>query len=183
MIIEKLAPYWWAFVLRGIVAILFGMLTFRAPGLSLKALILMYGAYSLSDGVLASIAAFANRKPGESFPWSILLVGIAGIAAGVMTFLYPGLTALVLLYVIAAWHIARGLSEIVVAVRLRKEIEGEGWLIAAGALSVLFGVLLFVNPGTGALALLWMIGSFALILGVILIGLGIRLRGHKKVAA
>jgi uncharacterized membrane protein HdeD (DUF308 family) len=179
MLVEKLAPYWWAFVLRGVLAILFGFGTVIAPGTSLAALVLVYGAYSLADGALASIAAFAKRTAGEPFPWTVLLVGLAGIAAGIVTFLYPGLTALVLLYLIAAWHIVRGALEIVVAIRLRKEIEGEGWLIAGGALSVLFGLALYARPGAGALALLWMIGAFALLLGVILIALGIKLKGFK----
>ena len=183
MILDKLAPYWWAFVLRGVVAILFAIGTFIAPGISLAALVLLYGAYSLADGVLASVAAFAKRSASEPFPWAVLLVGLAGIAAGILTFLYPGLTALILLYFIAAWHIVRGVFEIVVAIRLRKEIEGEGWLIAGGVLSVLFGLLLYARPGAGALALLWMIGGFALVLGVILIVLGFKLKGFKAVAS
>jgi uncharacterized membrane protein HdeD (DUF308 family) len=183
MILEKLAPFWWAFVLRGVLAILFGIGTYIAPGISLAALVLLYGAYSLADGVVASIAAFAKRNAGEPFPWAVLFIGLAGIVAGVLTFMYPGLTALILLYFIAAWHVVRGIFEIVVALRLRNEIEGEGWLIAGGVLSVLFGLLLYVRPGAGALALLWMIGMFALLLGVILIALGFKLKGFKAKAA
>ena len=137
------------------------------------------GAYALTDGVFASMAAFAKRPPGESFPWTLLAIGVAGIAAGVVTFMYPGVTALILLYFIAAWHIVRGVFEIVVAIRLRKEIEGEGWLIVAGVLSVLFGLFLYARPGAGALALLWLIGTFALVLGVILIALGFRLKSLR----
>jgi uncharacterized membrane protein HdeD (DUF308 family) len=129
------------------------------------------------------VAAFARRRPSEGFPWMVLLIGLAGIAAGVVTFMYPGLTALILLYFIAAWHIVRGLFEIVVAIQLRKEIEGEGWLIAGGVLSVLFGLLLFARPLTGALAVLWMIGFFAVLFGAILIGVGVKLKAFKPAAA
>lgn len=182
MILGQLARFWWVFVLRGVLAVLFGIACFVAPGITLGVLVLFYGAYSLADGILASVAAFARRRPGASFPWMVLLIGLAGIAAGVITFMYPGLTALLLLYFIAAWHIVRGLSEIVVAIQLRKEIQGEGWLIAGGVLSVLFGLLLFARPGTGALAVLWMIGFFALLFGMILIVLGFRLKAFKVTA-
>ena len=183
MILGQLARFWWVLLLRGVLAVLFGIACFIAPGITLAVLVLLYGAYSLADGVLTAVAAFARRRANEGFPWMLLLIGLAGIAAGVITFLYPGLTALLLLYFIAAWHVVRGLFEIVVAVQLRKEIRGEGWLIAGGVLSVLFGLLLFARPGTGALALLWMIGFFALLLGVILIALGFRLKTFKPAAA
>jgi uncharacterized membrane protein HdeD (DUF308 family) len=183
MILGQLARSWWVFVVRGVLAILFGIACFVAPGITLAVLVLLYGAYSLADGVLASVAAFARRRPSEGFPWMVLLIGLAGIAAGVVTFMYPGLTALILLYFIAAWHIVRGLFEIVVAIQLRKEIEGEGWLIAGGVLSVLFGLLLFARPLTGALAVLWMIGFFAVLFGAILIGVGVKLKAFKPAAA
>jgi uncharacterized membrane protein HdeD (DUF308 family) len=183
MILGQLAQSWWVFAVRGALAILFGIACFVAPGITLAVLVLLYGAYSLADGVLASVAAFARRGPNQGFPWMLLLIGLAGIAAGVITFMYPGLTALILLYLIAAWHIVRGLFEIVVAIQLRKEIQGEGWLIAGGVLSVLFGLLLFARPLTGALALLWMIGVFALLFGVILIGLGFKLKALKPAVA
>jgi uncharacterized membrane protein HdeD (DUF308 family) len=126
------------------------------------------------------VAAFAQRRPGEGFPWSVLLIGLVGVVAGVVTFMYPGLTALVLLYLIAAWLIVRGISEIVVAIQLRKEIQGEGWLIAGGVLSVLFGMFLYARPGAGALAVLWTIGTFAVLLGIIAVVLGFKL---KRLAA
>jgi uncharacterized membrane protein HdeD (DUF308 family) len=183
MILGQLAQFWWVFLLRGVLALLFGILCFVAPGITLAVLVLLYGAYSLADGVVACIAAFARRPPGAGFPWMVLLIGLAGIGAGVVTFMYPGLTALLLLYFIAAWHVVRGLFEIAVAIQLRKEIQGEGWLIAGGVLSVVFGLLLFVSPGTGALALLWMIGLFAVLLGVILIALGFRLKSLTPATA
>jgi uncharacterized membrane protein HdeD (DUF308 family) len=178
MILERLAKNWWVFVLRGVLAILFGIGTYLMPGITLTALVLLYGVYALGDGVVAAIAAFTRRVPGEGFPWSVLLIGLVGIAAGIVTFMYPGFTALLLLYFIAAWHIVRGIMEIVVAFQLRKEIEGEGWLMAAGLLSILFGVFLYARPGAGALALLWMIGAFSIVFGIIAIMLGFRLKAR-----
>jgi uncharacterized membrane protein HdeD (DUF308 family) len=183
MILQQLAKNWWVFVLRGVLAILFGIGTFVMPGITLAALILLYAAYAVADGVVAAIAAFTQRKPGEPVPWSVLLIGLVGIAAGIVAFMYPGLTALVLLYLIAAWYIVRGIFEIVVAIQLRKEIQGEGWLIAGGVLSVLFGVFLYARPGAGALAVLWMIGMFAILFGIILIALGFKLKKIKPAGA
>lgn len=183
MIRERLAKNWWVFVLRGVLAILFGIGAFAMPGITLAALIMLYGAYALFDGIVAAIAAFTQRKPGEGFPWSVLLIGLAGIAAGIVTFMYPGLTALVLLYLIAAWYIVRGIFEVLVAIQLRKEIQGEGWLIAAGILSVVFGVFLFARPGAGALAVIWLIGMFAILFGIITIMLGLKLKGLKPAGA
>jgi len=174
--LRRLAKNWWVFVLRGVLGILFGLGTFVVPGITLATLILLYGAYAASDGIVAMVAAFTQRRPGEAFPWSVLLIGVVGIVAGVVTFMYPGLTALILLYFIAAWLIIRGISEIVVAIQLRKEIQGEGWLIAGGVLSVLFGMFFYASPGAGALAVLWTIGTFAILLGIIAIVLGFKLR-------
>jgi uncharacterized membrane protein HdeD (DUF308 family) len=177
----QLSKHWWVFVVRGVLALLFGIGTFVMPGVTLAALILVYALYAFADGVVAVIAAFGKRPAGEGFPWSLLLIGIAGIAAGAITFMYPGLTAFVLLYFIAAWHIVRGVFEVAVAIRLRKEIEGEGWLIAAGLLSIVFGLFLSLRPAAGALALLWLIGSFAIVFGIIVIALGFRLKGLASV--
>jgi uncharacterized membrane protein HdeD (DUF308 family) len=137
---------------------------------------LFYGAFALIDGVLAVIAAVKGGTPAPR--WWLALVGVAGIAAGVLTFLWPGVTALVLLFFIAGWAIAVGVFEIVGAIRLRKEIDNEWLLIAGGALSVLFGVLVLLLPGAGALALVWIIGSYAIVYGVILVSLALRLRKH-----
>lgn len=179
MLLDQVGKNWWVFVLRGVLAVLFGVFTFINPAVSLASLILVYGAYALIDGVTSAIGAFTNRRQGSGFPWSVLLIGLIGIATGVVTFMYPGLTALVLLYFIAAWFIVRGIFEIVLAIQLRKEIEGEFWLGLAGLLSVLFGVLLFARPGVGALAVLWMIGIFAILMGIMFILLGFKLKGLR----
>jgi uncharacterized membrane protein HdeD (DUF308 family) len=149
---ETLSHNWWAVVLRGIAGVLFGAITFLSPGISLAALVLLYGAYAFADGVLAIISAV--RRHGAAEPWWLLLLeGIAGIAAGVVTVLWPGITALVLLYLIAAWSLITGAFEIAAAIRLRKAITGEWLLVLSGILSIGLGVLLVLFPAAGALAL------------------------------
>src|SRR4051812_3658210 len=182
MMVMVLARNWWALVLRGLFAVLFGITAFGWPGITLGALVLLYGAYSLVDGVFAVAAALVGRPRGMPW-WALLLEGLAGIAVGIMTVAWPGITALVLLYLIAAWAIVTGVLEIVTAIRLRKEIRGEWILALSGVLSVLFGLALVVNPGAGALAVVWLIGAYAIAFGVLLIALGFRLRGLARVAS
>jgi len=173
-----LARNWWAIVLRGICAVLFGVAAFAWPGLTLAVLIFVYGAYAFVDGIFAVIAAVAARQPGR-FPWGLLLAGLAAIGVGVLTIALPGLTALALLYLIAAWAIMRGIFEVIAAIHLRKEIDHEWLLAASGALSILLGIFLVVSPGAGALALLWAIGGMAIVVGLLMIGLGFRLKGMR----
>jgi uncharacterized membrane protein HdeD (DUF308 family) len=177
--LATLAQNWWAIVLRGVAAVIFGLGAFLWPGITLAALVLLYGAYALVEGVLAVAAAVAGRRAG-AFPWGMLLTGIAGIAAGILTFLWPGLTALVMLYFIAAWAIVRGVFEIIAAVQLRKEIENEWLLGLSGFLSIVLGVFLMVAPGAGILAVLWWVGATAIVFGVLTIMLGVRLRKMKE---
>jgi uncharacterized membrane protein HdeD (DUF308 family) len=176
--LQTLARNWWAIVLRGVCAILFGLGAFLWPGITLAALVLLYGAYALLDGILAVAWSFAKRQP-DGFPWGVFIAGLAGIAAGVLTFMWPGLTALVLLYLIAGWAIVRGVFEVVAAVSLRKQLENEWLLGLSGVLSVVLGVILIAAPGAGALALLWWIGAFAIVFGVLTVILGFRLKGLK----
>jgi uncharacterized membrane protein HdeD (DUF308 family) len=177
--LHLLSRNWWAVLLRGICAVLFGLVAFTWPGITLAVLILFFGAYVLVDGVFAVVSSF-GKKEGGKFPWSMFVVGLISIVAGVITLVLPGLTALVLLYLIAAWAIVRGIFEVVAAVELRKQIEGEWFLVFAGLASVVFGVLMMFWPGAGALALLWLIGIFAIIFGVVMIILAFKLRGLKK---
>lgn len=170
-----LAQNWWALALRGLAAIVFGVLVFVWPGLSLLALVWWFAAYALLDGLLAIVAAI--RAAGRQQRWgSMLLEGVIGMAAGVLAFLWPDITALALLYLMAAWSILTGIFEIAAAIRLRHVIEGEWLLGLGGAASILFGLLLMVFPGTGALAILWLIGGFTLLFGVVLLLLAWRLR-------
>jgi uncharacterized membrane protein HdeD (DUF308 family) len=176
--LRTLAQNWWAIVLRGVCAVLFGLGAFAWPGMTLAVLVLLYGAYALVEGVLAVAWALVGRAAGP-FPWGVLLAGLAGVGVGIVTFLYPGLTALALLYLIAAWAIIRGVFEIIAAVHLRKELENEWLLALTGILSIVLGVILIVAPGAGALAVLWWIGAFAIVFGILSIVLGFRLKGVK----
>ena len=176
--LRTLAQNWWAIVLRGVCALMFGIGAFVWPGLTLAVLVLLYGAYALVEGVLAIAWALMGRHAGP-FPWGVLLAGLAGAVVGIVTFLYPGLTALTLLYLIAAWAIVRGVFEIIAAFHLRKELDNEWLLALGGLLSVALGVILIAAPGAGALAVLWWIGAFAILFGILEIVLGFRLKGVR----
>jgi uncharacterized membrane protein HdeD (DUF308 family) len=174
--VHALAKNWWLLFLRGIAAIIFGVLALAWPGMTLLTLILFYGAFTLIDGVLAIIAAITGGAPTPR--WWLAIVGLLSIAAGLLAFLMPGLTAIVLLYFIAGWAIATGVFQTIGAIKLRKEIDNEWLLILGGIISVLFGVAMMVAPGAGALALVWVIGIYAVIIGVLLVALSIRLKKH-----
>ena len=177
MDVESSARHWWAFALRGIAALIFGVLAFVWPFLTLSVLVLLWGAFALIDGILALIAAFRVKNDHR---WALLIEGIVGIGAGIVTFVYPGLTALVLLYIIAVWALITGVLELVAAVRLRRVIENEWWLILTGIVSILFGIVLLAAPGAGALAVVWLIGAYAIIFGLLMIALSLRLRGMSQ---
>jgi uncharacterized membrane protein HdeD (DUF308 family) len=170
-----LAKYWWVLLLRGVFALLFGVLAWLWPGLTLETLVLFFGAFALVSGVFQVFAAFAGRRQHEQW-WILLLEGLLGIAVGFLTWRAPGITALALVLYIAAWALVTGVLEIVEAIRLRKEIEGELWLGLSGLLSVGFGILLMIAPGAGALALLWIIAAYAVVFGAFLILLAFRVR-------
>jgi uncharacterized membrane protein HdeD (DUF308 family) len=170
-----LAKNWWSLVIRGIAGVLLGVVTFVWPGITLGALILLFGAFALVDGAGSIVGAVRASRKDERWG-SLLIVGVAGIAAGLVAFLWPGLTALALVYVIAAWAIVAGIFEIAAAVRLRKHIEHEWLLALTGILSVAFGVLIAVAPLAGALVIALWVGAYAFVYGVLLIALGFRLR-------
>jgi uncharacterized membrane protein HdeD (DUF308 family) len=172
--IGDLPRHWWVAALRGLAAIVFGILAFVWPGVTLGALVLLFGAYAIVDGVLALYAAV--RSGGKQI-WAPLLEGIIGIGAGLTAFFLPGLTALALLFVIAAWAILTGIAEVIGAIRLRQVIKNERAMIFSGVLSVIFGAVLFAQPGAGALAVVWLIGIYAVIFGVAMLVLAWRLHG------
>ena len=171
---EIAARHWWAFALRGVVAILFGVLAFAWPAVTLTVLVLFWGAFALVDGVLALVAAFPTDHDHR---WGLLLEGVVGIGAGIVTFVWPGLTALVLLYIIAVWALLTGVLELVAAVRLRKVIQNEWWLALSGIASVLFGVVLLAAPGAGAVAVVWLIAAYAIVFGLLNLAVALRLHG------
>jgi uncharacterized membrane protein HdeD (DUF308 family) len=174
--------YWWTIALRGAVAILFGILAFAWPGVTLSALVLLFGAYAIVDGVAAIVVGIKEYGERERW-WATLLGGLVSVGAGIITFLMPGITALTLLTVIAIWAIFRGTLEIVAAVRLRHVIKGEWLLALGGALSIAFGAFMIAFPGAGALAVVWWIGAYAVALGIMLVALGFRARGLAHRAA
>jgi len=172
-----LSRNWWILVLRGVAAIVFGVLTFISPMTSIAVVVLFWGAWMLVDGAFAIVAAFKGPHTG-GFPWWMLIMGVVAVIAGVYTFMAPAITAIALVYVIAAVAIVRGVMQVSAAIRLRKEIANEWLLGILGAVSLVFGVLLFVYPDAGALALILYIGAMAIVVGVIETVLGFKVRRH-----
>jgi uncharacterized membrane protein HdeD (DUF308 family) len=170
-----MARAWWSFVLRGLLAVVVGVIFLLFPQLGLQALILAFAAWMIVDGGTELIGAWRMR--GQKQWWVDILEGVAGIVVGVIAVVIPGLTALALLFLVAAWAIVTGVLEIVAAIRLREHISNELWLGLAGLLSVLFGLYLVLFPGAGMLSLLWLAGFFAILFGATLLLLGWRLRG------
>jgi uncharacterized membrane protein HdeD (DUF308 family) len=174
-----LAKNWWALVIRGILGVVVGVLTFIWPGITLAALVLLFGAYSLVDGALNLAAAVRAVHAHER--WGILVIeGLVGIAASIVTILWPAITAIALVYVIAAWAVVTGVLEITAAVRLRRHIEGEWLLALSGIASLIFGILMMIAPIAGALVIALWVGAYALVSGIILIALGFRLRSWHR---
>ena len=154
-------------------------LALAMPGVTLTILVIVWGAYALMDGVLALVAGLRMRDNGKPL-WSLIIIGLLGIGAGVATFFWPGLTALTLVLIIGSWAIVMGLFQIIAAVRLRKYIQGE-WLHAlSGLLSIVFGVAVVLRPGAGAVAFAWIVGWFAIVFGVMLISMALRLRSGRR---
>jgi uncharacterized membrane protein HdeD (DUF308 family) len=181
-LLPALAENWLLLLLRGIVTIAFGVLAFIWPGLTLLTLIFLWGAYAIADGVFA-LGAAVSSKGGEIAPrWWLALIGLAGILAGLLAFVWPAITAQVLLVFIASWAILTGALQIWGAIQLRKEIEVEWMLVLSGLLSIALGVALLARPGVGALAVIWLIGSFAILVGCIYVSLALWLKKHKRQA-
>jgi uncharacterized membrane protein HdeD (DUF308 family) len=168
--------YWWTVALRGALAVLFGLAAWIWPDVTIRVLVLLFGFYALVDGLLALAAAMMGGRLASGRRGWLIFEGVAGVAVGVLTFIWPEITTLALLYLIAFWAIATGVLEVVAAVMLRRELRGEWLLAAGGIISVLFGLFLVIRPGDGAIAVAWLIGLYAIIFGIALIALGLRLR-------
>ena len=178
---ELLRRHWWLLALRGLAAVLFGILAFAWPGLTIFWLVCFFGAYALINGILSFV--LAAKAPKGSGIVGLVLGGLLSVAAGLVTFFWPALTALGLLILIAWWAIFNGIMEIVSAIRLRKVIKNEWLLVLAGVASIVFGILLLLQPAVGALVLIWWIGAWALFFGILLMMLAFRIRhlGHVAV--
>jgi uncharacterized membrane protein HdeD (DUF308 family) len=175
MLIETLKRHWWVPVIRGIAAIAFGIVAFVYPGLTIATLVLFFGAWVLIDGIFRIVGAIGHRASDSDWGWQ-LVIGLLGIVVGLLTFHSPQITALALVIYIAAWALMIGASEIAAAVKLRREIKGEWFLILMGLASIVFAVLLLWNPVAGAAAVIWLIAWYAVVLGVLAIFFGFRLR-------
>lgn len=177
-----LAKYWWVFLLRGIFGILFGILAFAMPGITLATLVIVWGAYAFADGIISLWSAATGSTHGDD-RWLVGLQGVVGLAAGIITLIMPGATAIGLLIAIAAWSLVVGVLQIAAAIKLRKEIEGEFWLGLSGLVSILFAMFIIARPGSGALAVIWILGTYAIIFGVFLIAFAFRIKGKGDITA
>jgi uncharacterized membrane protein HdeD (DUF308 family) len=169
---------WWAMALRGLLAVLFGIAAFMAPGIMLWMLVALFGGYALADGIFALISAFRRDVRAERW-WALLFEGVTGIAIGVLTFVWPRLTAMGLLYMIAFWAIMTGVFEVITAVRLRHEIRGEWMMALIGILSIALGFLMVAFPLAGAISVVLMIGAFVFATGALMIALGFKMRSLR----
>jgi uncharacterized membrane protein HdeD (DUF308 family) len=163
-------------IVRGIVGVVFGLVAFAWPGITIAAVVVIFGAYAVVDGVTNVFLGLS--RPGRARSWATTIQGIFGVAAGVLAFIWPGVTALVMVVFIGAWAIVTGLFEIAAAIKLRKEISGEWLLALSGLMSLTFGVLVFSFPGAGAVGIAWALGAYAMAGGAVLIALGVRLRSR-----
>jgi uncharacterized membrane protein HdeD (DUF308 family) len=181
MLIETLKRHWWVPVIRGIAAIVFGVIAFTHPVMAIATLVLFFGAWVLIDGIFRIFGAIKHRGSDSDWAWQ-LVIGLIGIIVGLLTFHAPQVTALALVIYIAAWALMIGASEIVMAVKLRHEIKGEWFLILMGLASIVFAVLLLWNPIAGAAAVIWLIAWYAVVLGILAIFFGFRLRSLRTLA-
>jgi uncharacterized membrane protein HdeD (DUF308 family) len=169
-------PDWRMLALRGLAAIAFGVLALVWPGLTLWALVILWGAFAMADGILTLVAVATKAPATRARPWLYVAQGLVGVAIGIITFVWPGITALALLFVIAAWAMISGVLQLMAAIRLRHLIEGEWLLGLIGALSVLFGIFLVITPGSGALVITWLIGWYAVVVGILQLLVAWRIR-------
>lgn len=177
--LQLLADYWWVIALRGLAAILFGAAALIWPELTLIALVALFGIYAIIDGLLALISGFRSTDENRRW-WLLLLEGIVGIAAGVIAFVFPNATLLALTYIVAAWALITGIFEIITAIRLRQELEGEWVMVVAGIASILLALLLIFLPGPALAGIVVAIGIYAIVFGLLLIFLAFRIRSMPE---
>jgi uncharacterized membrane protein HdeD (DUF308 family) len=179
--LNVLARNWWALLIRGIAAVIFGILAFVWPGATIVAIGILFGAYAFVDGIFAIVAAVRAAEAHER--WGALAIeGVIGLVIAAITFYDVGITIFALFFTIAAWAFLTGILEIVAAIQLRKQLANEVWLILGGILSILFAVLMVWRPVAGALAVIWIIGIYAIVFGITMIALSLRLRSHATAA-
>jgi uncharacterized membrane protein HdeD (DUF308 family) len=172
---------WTALLLRGIVAIALGLFVWARPGISLKLFVVAFGIWALVDGIVTAWLAFEDR-PQQPWGW-MLFSGILGIVIGLLALARPGATAVALLFLLGIWAVARGILEIIVAISLRRELRGEWRLLIAGVLSIVFGAIIFAEPAAGLMAVLWLVGTYAVLYGIMLVMLAFRARSLGRIVA
>lgn len=172
---KVLSKFWWSFVVRGGIAILFGIVAILLPDITLEILAILIGAFFLVDGIFSIIASFGAKSTGERW-WGFVLEGLAGVAIGVLTFIWPGMTILALVLLIAAWAFLTGVFEIAAAIKLRQVMRNEWLLALTGVISIIFSILLIISPKAGAVVLVWLLGGYAILFGILLIFLGRKLK-------
>ncbi|RTL62216.1 MAG: HdeD family acid-resistance protein [Pseudonocardiaceae bacterium] len=173
---------WWLVLLRGIFAILFGLILLFTPGTALLALVLVFGVYAVLDGITAVVAGIRHRSDDNHWGWHVVQ-GVISVIAGVLAFAWPGATVLVILFLIAFWSIVAGIAEITESLTMRRNGSSTwGWVLAAGILSIVFGILLVVQPSAGLVTLLWIAGIWALVFGIVVVVWAFRLRSAINAA-
>jgi len=177
----EMARWWWAFLLRGVIAIAFGVIALVWPGLGLLTLVALFGFWALLEGMTSFLDGLRSRARNKNW-WVEVLEGAVSIAAGVLALLFPPFAAEILLYLIAAWAVLIGVFQIYMAIRLRDEIRGEFWLGLAGVAAIIFGISMIIFPSAGVLSLVWLIAAGAIAFGAFLVILGWRLRGVNELA-
>jgi uncharacterized membrane protein HdeD (DUF308 family) len=178
-ILDILGRTWWVMLLRGIAAIVFGVIAVAWPGLTVFVLVILFGAYTLVDGIIEIWSGLQARNVHDRW-WVEILIGLAGVVAGILVMTWPGVSALALMYVIAAWMVVTGVLQIIQAIRLRREISNEWLLGLSGALSLLLGAYFFAFPGSGAISLVWVIGIYAIMFGILLMIFSFRVKNLKN---
>ena len=180
--LSLLARNWWLVEIRGVAAIAFGLLAFLWPGLTLLVLVTLFAAYMLIDGIALLVSLLRAEPATSGHRLAVALMGILGVGVGIATIVWPTITALALLYLVAFWAITLGLVQVIAAIRLRRDISGELWFVVGGLLTIVFGVFILAFPGSGLLSLVWIVGAWAIVFGITNLVLAWRLRGlHQQI--
>jgi uncharacterized membrane protein HdeD (DUF308 family) len=176
--ISVLVRNWWAFVIRGVLAILFGLIALFEPGVTMLSLVLIFAVYAVADGIMAIVSAVRAAKEGERWMW-LVLTGVVDIIAGVVAVAMPGLTVVVFVTLLAIWAIISGAFMLAAAFRLDAD-HGRWWLALGAIASLAYGVLLLIAPMIGAVVLTWWIGAYAIVFGISMLVVAFRLRARFK---
>jgi uncharacterized membrane protein HdeD (DUF308 family) len=177
--LQSVLKNWWLLTLKGVLLIIFGIIAFMNPGVTFTILLTWFAAFLFIDGVLSLISVFSNWK-GTEDKWLFVLDGLVNILLGILIFRAPAAYTLIAVFFMGFWSIYSGISRIAIAIQLRKEITGEGWLALSGVLGVLFGIIIIFNPAIGVGTFMYMLAFFALAIGVLLVLLSFKVKNAKN---